>query len=274
MEKEPLTNKNEPVDTASSPGRPEKLYFFRIFLRSFLLQTILNYPRMQGLGFGLALAPLGKKIKLRGRELSDYLRRHLKFFNAHPYMAPYAMGAVMRLEWDRQPETKVESLKRTLVGPLGLFGDQVFWTRFRPLAGLTTVLAILIFLDFKWKTGGIPLGIGAILAAFLIGYNYWHLRVRWEGLITGFEYGENILGRITRSLMVKLRLYLSLAGALIAGLLAAKAYNFSPSKSIFLVSFAVIFIGLKLKTPLWLLIIIASTACLGLTFTFGLTFSE
>lgn len=250
-------------------NQARKLPFIEIFLRSFFLQTLMNYPRMQGLGFGTALLPLARATKLSGKKLVEFLRRHFDFFNSHPYMASYAIGAVVRLESEGVSGDKISAFKRGLVGPLGLFGDQIFWARFKPLCAAISVLLLLMFDNIiTLENTGARL---IILAGFLIAYNSAHIAVRWRGLAQGFEFGESVLQRITRSRMVKLRLHLGILGGLTAGLILAKTLSsVSGAKMIYLWSFAAALICLKLKSPLWLTVLTALSVSIAIFFIMGI----
>ncbi len=55
----------------------------------------------------------------------SFLKRHLGFFNAHPFFASYALGAISRLEEDNPGNHElVDRFKNALIGPLGAIGDQ------------------------------------------------------------------------------------------------------------------------------------------------------
>jgi PTS system mannose-specific IID component len=163
--------------------------WIRIFIRSFYLQAAWNYESMQALGFAAAIVPVIKKICKTKEERKAFLRRHLEFFNAHPYFASYVLGATIRLEEMNGPNTEeaVRSVKKGLYGPLGSLGDQIFWSGLRPMAGL--VGAMIAFQGSIW---------GPIL--FLAIYNLPHLFVRYWGLKRGYALGENVTQELIKPL--------------------------------------------------------------------------
>ncbi len=252
----------------SAPRKPAKPPFGEIFLRSFFIQTLMNYPRMQGLGFGMSLSPLARGMGLKGKSAVDFLRRHLDFFNAHPYMASYALGATARLELEGAAGERVKEFKGRLFGPLGLFGDQIFWARFKPLCAGLAVLALLqMEHPGYYENAGISV---LILTGLLLIYNSVHFTVRWRGLTIGYESGDKILRRVTRSRMVRYRLHLGLLGGLVAGLVAAKTAANGGNFKVYFWSFLATIVALKLKSPLWLTITVALSASIAVWFFAGI----
>lgn len=163
----------------------KKRDIIRVLLRSFYIQASWNYERMLGLGFCFCLIPIAKRLFTDKAKLVDFLNRHLDFFNSHPYMATYALGAVANIEqqsihkrWeDARPITV---FKTRVIGPLGAIGDTLFWQLFRPALGIIGV--ILVYTIGLW---------GAVL--FLIGYNALHLFIRIRGLLKSFDKGFDIV---------------------------------------------------------------------------------
>lgn len=249
-----------------SEDRKTEFPIFSIFLRLFLLQTLMNYTRMQGLGFGMAFIPVARSLRLKGRSLSVFLRRHLDFFNAHPYLASYALGAASKLESERRKAGEIIELKNRLMGPLGLLGDQIFWSRIKPMC---SGLAVVALLHLSWPPiSGFRLESALVLAGLFIIYNALHFQVKWNGLVKGYRNGENVPIAITGSAIVKLRLFLGLGTALVSGLYLAKTYSISQENdaAVFLSAFVVVIISRSLKLPVWLTLILALTVSLAVSF--------
>jgi len=152
-----------------------------LFLRVLSLQSSWSFRFMQGLGFFYVLSRwLEKNIS---ENLRDGLRRHLGFFNTHPFMAPYLVGVVARLEEDGHPLAGI-SAKDALMSPMGAIGDSFFWGSLRPLF---IVIGLGIALTSPW------LGI----AFTLVGFNIFSIYVRWDLLGKGYENAENPLDFIS-----------------------------------------------------------------------------
>lgn len=239
-----------------------------MFLRSFLFGALMNYTRMLGLSFGLGMVPVARELKLKGESLAGFLRRSLDFFNAHPYLAPYALGAVARLEIDGEDPQNITKLKTRIMGPLGLFGDQIFWSRLKPMTAALTIL-LLIYVDWPPKFSHRLTSLLILTASFII-YNTVHFVVRWQGLVRGFESGDSVMKVITAGRLVKYRLHLSLAAAVIGGFFAVKALETGRNSTVFITSFIAALVGLRMKSPLWLVLLLAFAVSLGVSLHFGI----
>jgi len=152
----------------------------KIFLRSFLIQSSLNFRRMQNIGFAYSVLPLKKSGVWNNGEWANFLQRHVQLFNTHPYMSAPIVGSVVKAEEapvkDRAGETAVH-LKKTLMGPYAAIGDGFFWGTWRPFAGIVAVF--LALMDFPWT----PL-------VFVVLYNSLHLWIRGRGFLEGYRNGN------------------------------------------------------------------------------------
>ncbi len=165
------------------------------FIRSFFLQTMWNFERYLNYGFAFVLVPVFKKLyppEARGAALS----RHLEYFNTHPYMASFILGAVARMEAERaqepkprqrQKEDEINALKVGMMGPLAAMGDNLFWATIRPYCGL---LAVTLVLSKSFWIGGqywvIPL-------LFLVVYNVAHVGLRLMGFLQGYRKSDQVV---------------------------------------------------------------------------------
>src|SRR3954468_23918769 len=70
----------------------------RLYWRSFAVQSAFSFDRMQAIGFTWGLMPLLKKLYPNQRDLSAALRRHLTFFNTHPWIPGPIYALVSDLE--------------------------------------------------------------------------------------------------------------------------------------------------------------------------------
>ena len=98
---------------------------------------------MQGLGFFYALLPWLRKVS--GDGFKDACHRHLGYFNTNPYMSPYVLGVVSKLEEEGKGEESVK-VRNSLMGPLGAMGDSYYWATLLPVTVLFFHCTIL-FLD-------------------------------------------------------------------------------------------------------------------------------
>lgn len=167
------------------------LAFWRSVWRTFYIQAVWNFERMQNLGFLYAMLPVLRHLARGERELIDSVRRHGQFFNTHPYFASTIIGAVAKLEEDARSGDEnvlrsMNALKVGLMGSLGAIGDSLFWAALRPLAAWLAVIAASL---------GHPVG-GALL--FLVVYNVPHVVVRYGGGAIGYAAGIDVVRQLRR----------------------------------------------------------------------------
>lgn len=140
---------------------------------------------MQAMGFAFAMMPALRKICKDKGEFLKAVKRHMEFFNTHPYMASLIIGTSIKLEEDIKdgimPAEAVSQFKKSLMGPYGAIGDMYYWGSIKPMAALSGV--ILAFLS---------VGIWAS-AAFLIIYNIMHLWMRFKGVSLGYYMGTDVV---------------------------------------------------------------------------------
>ena len=73
-------------------------------------------------------------------DASAALKRHLEFFNTHPYIAAPILGVTLALEEERAngaeiDDAAIQGVKVGMMGPLAGIGDPVFWFTVRPILG-------------------------------------------------------------------------------------------------------------------------------------------
>src|ERR1700749_3679060 len=112
-----------------------------VFVRSFFLQTLWNFERMQNVGFAFSVEPLLRLAHQTKEGFYAALRRHLGFFNAHPYLATTVIGVVYNSEKTAADQgTKVAEtaivLKDSMGGAFGAIGDHVVWGTWRPFCAV------------------------------------------------------------------------------------------------------------------------------------------
>ena len=141
----------------------------RVFWRCLFLQAAWNRRGMQNLGFAYAIDPALRALYPEPARREEALRRHLGFFNCHPYMAAAIVGGAIhheeRVAAGAEPGSGPLAYKQTLQGPLAAIGDGFFWTALRPFFGALAAL------------GGLTLGLPAVVIALAL-YNVIHLALR------------------------------------------------------------------------------------------------
>lgn len=153
----------------------------RVFRRSFFIETLWNYQRMQNVGFAYAILPalllLHKDPEARVQAIS----RQLEHVNTHPVMSSLLVGIVARLEQDLEPAA-VERYRRSVMSATAAYGDRVFWGGIKPLAAIWGTLVALCF--FGSVIGGFVL---------LVVYNLPQAAMRRVGFRLGWSRGLDAL---------------------------------------------------------------------------------
>ncbi|UCB52476.1 MAG: PTS system mannose/fructose/sorbose family transporter subunit IID [Candidatus Zixiibacteriota bacterium] len=212
---------------------------FRLTVRSFFVQAGWSYDRMMALGFAWILAPVAKKLFSSVRERQEFLRRHLDSFNANPYLAGYAVGAVTRLEETKTPPEQVRRFKESLRGPLGALGDNLIWQNLRP-----ALLILGLILTGKYGLYG--------ALTFFVLFNCYQIYIRARGVIKGYQLGLKVSSDLTGGHLQNVTKWSGRIGAGLFGFLFVVKLRhvgmgpFQPDKAILLILFSLLsFWGLK-----------------------------
>jgi PTS system mannose-specific IID component len=154
-----------------------------MLLRTLAIQGTWNYETLIGNGIGFCIEPALRLLPggVHTPRFKEALARQSKYFNAHPYLASVAVGALARVELDGEPADKIERFRTALAGPLGSVGDRLIWAGWLPFCSL---LALAVF--------GLGAGALAVLLTFLGVYNAGHLALRAWGLRVGWNRGMQV----------------------------------------------------------------------------------
>jgi len=199
----------------------KKIDLLKVFLRSFLIEASWNFESMQNIGITHGLLPVGRRLYKTKEERAGFLKRHLKFFNTHPSMAPAIMGVVINLEERHklgEPGVleQIEGVKSSMMGPLAAIGDNVFWEYLRPFSAVVGVSVALLFKDSGHPTLAL---LGPLLAILI--YNSVNAYIRYKGLMQGYERGMEIVAVIQGFNLTGLIDKLKFSAALILGITVA-----------------------------------------------------
>ena len=154
-----------------------------MFTRLLAIQGSWNYEVLLGNGIGFCIEPALRLLPggVHSPAFHSALARESRYFNAHPYLASVAVGALARAELDGEPPERIERFRAALAGPLGSVGDRLVWAGWLPFCSLAS-LAIF--------------GLGAmtltVVVVFLTMYNAGHLALRIWGLNTGWNHGLRV----------------------------------------------------------------------------------
>ena len=186
------------------------------------LQGSWNYERMQNGGWCYSLIPAIKKLYPQKDDQAKALKRHLEFYNTHPYVSAPVMGVTLALEEERAngmpvTDTAIQGVKVGMMGPLAGVGDPVFWYTVRPILGaLGASLAL---------SGSIA---GPIL--FFVAWNIIRIAFLWYSQEFGYNAGSNIAKDLSGGLLRKVTEGASILGMFIIGALVERwvSIKFTP----------------------------------------------
>ena len=182
--------------------------WLRIYLRLFAVQGSWNYETMIGNGIAFCTEPALRMLPggPDGKRYAEALGRHARYFNAHPYFAGVAVGALARAELEGVPAPMIERFRTALGGPLGSVGDRLVWASWLPLCSLMAIGA--------FGLGARPL---LVIAIFLVIYNIGHFALRAWGLRVGFQRGLRVADALAHPVLRKGPQVVGTIAALLAG---------------------------------------------------------
>lgn len=177
-------------------------------LKSMFLQASFNYERMQACGWAFTLQPGLKKIfKGDAEGLKAALRRHMEFFNTHPFLVTAIAGIVIAMEEKKEDPEVIRAIKVAIMGPLGGIGDAIFWFTLIPItASLGAGLAL---------EGNI---IGPIL--FIVLFNLVHLPLRFILMHYFYGFGLSAFDKL-KTATKHVQKAASIVGVMVVGALIA-----------------------------------------------------
>ncbi|APC12090.1 MULTISPECIES: PTS mannose transporter subunit IID [Providencia] len=204
------------VDTTQSTEKKLTQSDIRgVFLRSNLFQGSWNFERMQALGFCYSMIPVIRRLYPENNDdRKQAIKRHLEFFNTHPYVAAPVLGVTMAMEEQRAngadiDDGAINGIKVGLMGPLAGVGDPIFWGTVRPVfAALGAGIAM---------TGSL---LGPLLFFFL--FNLVRLLTLYYGISYGYKKGIDIVQDMGGGFLQKLTEGASILGLFVMGALVNK----------------------------------------------------
>lgn len=193
-----------------------------VWWRSTFIQGSWNYERMQNGGWAYSMIPAIKRLYKTKEDRAAALKRHLEFFNTHPYVASPIIGVTLALEEERAngapvDDTAIQGVKVGMMGPLAGIGDPVFWFTVKPILGaLAASLAM---------TGNI---LGPIL--YFVLWNIIRMGFMWYTQEFGYKAGSKITDDLSGGVLQDITKGASILGMFILGSLVNRwvAVKFTP----------------------------------------------
>jgi PTS system mannose-specific IID component len=246
------------VASSRAPSLPIRTQL-SMFVRLLAIQGAWNYESLLGNGIGFCVEPALRFLP-GGVDSPQYkaaLARESHYFNAHPYLAAIAVGALARAELDGEPAERIERFRTALAGPLGSVGDRLVWAGWLPFCSLAS-LAL-------FGAGASTL---AVVAFFVGLYNAGHLALRAWGLRMGWKHGLRVATALANPVLRRGPQQIGRLAALATGIAIPLALGriIGPGRSLLggvLISVALgsfVIVGLKGRIEGWRLSLIVLAA--------------
>ena len=112
------------------------------------LQGSWNYERMQNGGWCYSMVPAIKKLYSNKEDQVAALKRHMEFYNTHPYVSAPVIGVTLALEEDRANGAKVEdaAIQGVKVGMMGPLAASAIPSSGSPFAPFSVLWAL------RWRS--------------------------------------------------------------------------------------------------------------------------
>lgn len=207
---EVITGENGRIELSESVRK-------KVCKRHQFLQGTWNFERMQNGGWAYAIIPAIKALYNDKASQAAALKRHLEFYNTHPYVSAPVMGVTLAMEEERANGTAIDDaaingVKVGMMGPLAGVGDPVFWFTIRPILGaLGASLAL---------TGNI---LGPLI--FFVFWNLIRYIFLWKTQEAGYKAGNEITKDLSGGLLGKVTLMASILGMFVIGALVQRWVN-------------------------------------------------
>ena len=210
------------IDMADNKITLSKADRLKVCLRSTFWQASWNYERMQNGGYAFAMIPAIKKLYKEKADQIAALKRHMEFFNTHPYVASPIVGVTLALEQEKAngaavDDAAIQGVKVGMMGPLAGIGDPVFWFTLRPLLG---AMCASIAMDGNM--------LGPIM--FFLLWNILRFGFMWYTQEFGYKVGNQITENLSGNLLTNITRGASILGMFVLGALVQRwvSIKFAP----------------------------------------------
>lgn len=210
------------IDMADNKITLSKSDRLKVCLRSTFWQASWNYERMQNGGYAFAMIPAIKKLYKDKADQIAALKRHMEFFNTHPYVASPIVGVTLALEQEKAngaavDDAAIQGVKVGMMGPLAGIGDPVFWFTLRPILG---AMCASIAMDGNM--------LGPIM--FFLLWNILRFGFMWYTQEFGYKVGNQITENLSGNLLTNITRGASILGMFVLGALVQRwvSIKFAP----------------------------------------------
>lgn len=214
------------MNTQKSIKKVSELDLYGSLWRTFNFAGNYNFERLMALGMTQVMVPVFRSLGITGEKLQEGLKRHMVFYNTHPYFGSLIMGIMVAMEEAKEngepvTEETINNFKVALMGPFAGIGDSFFWGTIHPI-----VLAISANLALEGNALAVIVslvGIGGLAVAGHYFPFFW-----------GYRGGVDVVRQIRESdLFEKVTLGARIVAMVVTGVMAATLINISTPLVIF-----------------------------------------
>jgi len=172
-----------------------------------------NFERLMAMGMTQVMVPVFRGLGITGDKLKEGLKRHMVFYNTHPYFGALIMGVMVAMEEAKANDDKgvteeaINGFKVAMMGPFAGIGDSFFWGTIHPI-----ILAISANMALEGNFLGFIIAF-LIAAEAILGTYYPFLwgyrsgteiveRIRSSKLLEKFTEGAKIVAMTVAGVMV------------------------------------------------------------------------
>ena len=237
-----------------------RVTFFKkinILWRTFFVQSFWNFHNMQAIGLLFVLNAVKNDLRKKAEAREAFQRRHLSFYNGHPYLIGIPTGVIIKSESENSNDSEnsnaIIRFREIISSPLGAIGDVIFWSHLRPIVLLIPLYFYLLNMPVfsVWIT----------LFITIVIYNIISIKTRWwainEGLSLGFGVCKDFNMKHFEFEITTLQKLFIITILLLTGALIAAGFNHTFSFGLTLLLNMVIIFWLKtyiIKNPFLLIL--------------------
>ena len=180
-----------------------------MFLRLLAVQGAWNYETLMGNGIAFAVEPALRLLPggPTGEKYREAIARQNGYFNANPYLAGLAVGALASAELSGEETDRIDRFHTACCGPLGSVGDRLVWAGWLPACSLVALAAF-----------GLGMRPAGVVLLFLGLFNAGTMALRAWGLRAGYRDGLRVASALGIPLLRKGPAHVARLSALLAGI--------------------------------------------------------
>lgn len=204
---------------AAKEKKIDELALYGAFWRNNNFAGNYNFERLMALGMTQVMVPIFRSLGYTGEKLKEGLKRHLVFYNTHPYFGSLIMGVMAAMEEAKANDDSITTagindIKVAMMGPFAGIGDSFFWGTVHPII-LAIAANLAINGSFLGVIVSLLIGVIAVLGTY---YPFF-----W-----GYKGGVDVVEQIrTSDLLDKFVLGAKVVAMTVSGVMVATLINIS-----------------------------------------------